>query len=342
MTTPVRFAIVGFDHWYSAIPLAEAILADPNSVLVGIADRSVDRVAELTERFGVDGTTDLSSLIASPDVDVIASFVSVDENPGICIEAARAGKHIISIKPLALTLEEADAVRTAVRDAGVIFLPGESRSRTSDQNQLIAQIVRSGRLGDIRSGSFTLSGILPSHWPDHDGPGWWGDPQRTLGGGWVDHAIYQIDRLRWLLDEDVVSISGRTANLMHRDLPVEDYGHAIVEMSGGGVFSIEDTWSAPDGGWRISTTIAGTEGILHVDTSTGRFTIFDPAGRDPGWIQFASPSDYSEGVEAMHAAISDPQAAIATVDDAFDNLAVCIAFYEAARTGSVVVPTRRT
>lgn len=341
MTAPVRFAIVGFDHWYSAIPLAEAVLADPDSVLVGIADRSADRVAELTERFGVTGTTDLSELIASPDVDVIASFVSVDQNPAVCIAAARAGKHIISIKPLALTLDEADAVRQAVREAGIVFLPGESRARTSEQNRLIAETVRSGRLGTILSGSFSLSGILPSQWPGVEGPGWWGDPARTLGGGWVDHSIYQIDRLRWLLGEDVVAISGRTANLRHRDLAVEDYGHAIVEMSGGAVFSIEDTWSAPDGGWRIATTIVGTEGILHVDTSTGRFAIFDQDDRDPGWIQFASPSDYSEGVEAMHAAIADPATAVASVDDAWDNLAACIAFYDAARSGTVVAPARR-
>lgn len=342
MSTPVRFAIVGFDHWYSAIPLAEAILADPDSVLVGIADRSQERVAELTERFAVPGTTDLDALITSDDVDVVASFVSVDQNPAVVIAAARAGKHIISIKPLALTLEEADEIRTAVRDAGVIFIPGESRSRGSDQNQLIAQIVRSGRLGDIRSGSFTLSGILPDQWPGVSGPGWWGDPARTLGGGWVDHAIYQIDRLRWVLGEDVVAISGRVANLAYPDLPVEDYGHAIVEMSGGAVFSIEDTWSAPTGGWRISTTIIGSEGVLHIDTSTGRFTIVDRDGRAQGWTQFASPSDFSEGVEAMHAAIADPASAIATVDDAWDNLAACIAFYQAAAAGTVAVPRRRS
>jgi predicted dehydrogenase len=342
MQAPIRFGIVGFDHWYSAIPLAEAILTEPNAVLTGIADRSPERVAELSARFGTPGTTDLAALINSPDVDVIASFVSVDQNPEICIAAARAGKHIISIKPLALTLEEADSIREAVRAAGVVFIPGESRSRGSDQNQLIAQIVRSGRLGRIRSGSFTLSGILPSQWPGLDGPGWWGDPNRTLGGGWVDHAIYQIDRLRWLLDEDIVSISGRTANLAYPDLGVEDYGHAILETSGGAVFSIEDTWSAPAGGWRITTTIVGSEGVLHIDTSTGRFTIVDEANRTQGWTQFDCPSDYSEGVEAMLTAIADPAQAIATVDDAWDNLATCIAFYEAARTGTVIQPRRRS
>jgi len=341
MPAPIRFGIVGFDHWYSAIPLAEAILAEPNALLTGIADRSTERVEELSDRFGAPGTTDLASLINSPDVDVIASFVSVDQNPEVCIAAARAGKHIISIKPLALTLEEADAIRAEVRAAGVVFIPGESRSRGSDQNQLIAQIVRSGRLGRIRSGSFSLSGILPSQWPGVDGPGWWGDPLRTLGGAWVDHAIYQIDRLRWLLDEDVISISGRIANLAHPDLPVEDYGHAILETSSGAVFSIEDTWSAPTGGWRITTTLVGSEGVLHVDTSTGRFSIVDEAGRSQGWTQFASPSDYSEGVDAMLEAIAHPGRAIANVDDAWDNLAACVGFYEAARTGTTVEPQRR-
>jgi predicted dehydrogenase len=339
MSSPTRFGIVGLDHWYSAIPLAEALAANAATELVGIADLELARAEEVAANTGSPKVTaDLYELINDPTIDVIASFVSVDQNPDICVAAADAGKHIVSVKPLARSLAEADRIVEAVRRAGVVFMPGESRSREAAQNQLLHEWVTNGRIGRVTSAAFSLSGSLPQGWPGSSDPGWWADPERAPGGGWIDHSLYQIDRMRWLLGEEVTEVSGRVANLLHPDLPVEDYGHAILRFDGGAIATVEDTWSGPKGGWRISTSIIGTKGAIHLDTSTGLIGLLETEGSFDGWLQVKSPPDHSVGIDAVLDAIAHPETVLAGVDDAWENLAVCVAFYEAAASGAVVRP----
>ena len=339
MPTPMRFGIVGLDHWYSAVPLAEAIAARADVELAGVADRDLARAEEVaaSTRPGTV-TSDLAQLIEDPSIDVIASFVSVDQNPDICIAAAEAGKHIVSVKPLARSLTEADAIVRAVRKAGVVFIPGESRSRSSELNRLLHGWVSSGRLGRITSASFSLSGSLPQGWPGLETPGWWTDSARAPGGGWIDHSLYQIDRMRWLLGEEVAEIGGRVANLVHTDLDLEDYGHAVLRFEGGAMTSIEDTWSGPKGGWRIASSIIGTEGAVSVDTATGLVSVFDEGGAYDGWVHVTAPSDDSVGLDSILAAVAREGEPLAAVEDAWENLSACLAFYEAAASGSVVKP----
>lgn len=339
MPAPVRFGVVGLDHWYSAVPLAEELAARPDVELAGIADRDLGRAEEIAARTRPGTvTSDLRQLVEDPSIDVIASFVSVDQNPEICVAAAEAGKHIVSVKPLARSLAEADAIVAAVRKAGVVFVPAESRSRTSELNRLLHRWVTGGRFGRITSASFSLSSSLPQAWPGADSPGWWTDPARAPGGGWIDHSLYQIDRMRWLLGEEVAEISGRVANLVHQGLGLEDWGHAVLRFDGGAMTSIEDTWSGPRDAWRIATSIIGTKGAVSHDTATGLLSVLDTDGEYDGWVHLAAPSDEAVGVDAILAAVTREGEPIAGVEDAWENLSACLAFYEAAASGAVVRP----
>ena len=342
MTTTLRFGIAGLDHWYSAIPFAQALASDDRVELVGIAHSDVDRARAVAAEVGSPTVTDsVEELIDDPAIDVLVSFVSVDQNPRVCIAAANAGKHIVATKPLARTLAEADEVVMAVQRAGVVFIPGESRARASDLGQLLADWVQSGRLGRITSGSFTLSGSLPQSWPGEEDAGWWVDPARTPGGGWVDHSIYQLDRMRWLLGEEVTQVSGRVGNHVHQELAVEDYGHATVTFSGGATFSMEDTWTAPMNGSRTSMSLVGTAGAVSWDSATGFISLTDKSGPFEGWVHSKAPSDNAVGIESMLAAYADPSRAIATVLDGWNNLAACLAFYESSASGgSAFEPAR--
>jgi predicted dehydrogenase len=342
MMTKTRFGFVGLDHWYTAVSLIEAIAAHEGAEVAGIADENIDHARSVAEKAGVARiTANLHELIDDPTIDVIASFVSADRNPEIVIAAAQAGKHIVSVKPLAMTLDEADRVVEAVEKAGVVFIPGESRARASDLSVLLKSWIDSGRLGTIVSAGVTLSGGLPQAWPDSDDPGWWADPARSPGGAWIDHSLYHLDLLRWLLDDEVADVTGRIANLVHPDIRAEDYGHAIVRFSKGPIATVEDTWAGPRNGWRIATSIVGTRGTVAIDSVTGRLSLLED-GHD-GWQDIPAPSDSWLGLDAILAAVAGEKP-IATVRDAWENLAVSLAFYEAAKAGTVVAAAhpRRT
>ncbi|MDQ3854945.1 MAG: Gfo/Idh/MocA family oxidoreductase, partial [Chloroflexota bacterium] len=144
----VRIAIVGLDHWYSAFPFAESVAARPDATLVAIAEAQEERARELASRVGVDRVVaDVSELLADAEIDAVASFINTAHNPSVCVAAARAGKHLLSVKPLARDLGGASQILEAVRASGTVFLPAESRGRLADQAQTLKRWLAEGRLG---------------------------------------------------------------------------------------------------------------------------------------------------------------------------------------------------
>lgn len=335
--TDLRVALVGADHWYSAFPLAEGVRSRERFSLAGVWDADPARAAYVAERYDVGRVEpDWRTLVDDPGVDAVMSFVSPDLNHEVCVAAAQAGKHIIANKPLALRLEDASRVVDAVRGSGVAFLPAESRQRLGPGPQLLRQWLNDGRIGRLTSAAMTTWAGLPRQWPDDSSPGWFADPARTVGGGWVDHSIYQIDLLRWLLGEEIVAISGQTAKHRHPDLGVEDYGVATVTFPGGVVATLENTWTAPDGGFQSSYTLVGSSGAVRNDGIQGRFLLIGEAGP----VEVAPPGRHDQGADLDHwaAVISGESEPVATVEDAWQNLAGCLAFYESVDVGRTLSP----
>ena len=332
---PINFALIGLDHWYSAVPLADGLKAHPETALRLIVDHDPDRGRTLADELGVPFSTSVEDALQDPRIDAVGCFLSVDQNPAVCIRAAEVGKHIVSIKPVARTLPEAGAVVRAVEVAGVQFIPAESRSRMTEQNQRLFELVRSGSLGEIRSANFVLCGVLPKAWHDSDSHGWWVEADRAPGGAWIDHAIYQIDRLRWLLGAEPIEVVGCTANLRYPHLAVEDYGHAIFTFSDGVVATMEDTWTGAEGAWRITTTLNGTAGSLSIDTIDPRISILSAeAEAGPSWRRLDVLDDDSDLIQPLVDRIRGQHNALGTVRDAWRNLAAARAFYDAAATGT--------
>lgn len=340
-SAPTRIAIIGLDHWYSAIPHAQAVSSHVDAELVGICDPDPSRAKHVAAQVGgVRTTTRAEDFLEDPSIDVITSFTSTDRNPEICVAAANAGKHIVSIKPLARTLDEATAIVRAVRDAGVVFMPAESRSRASALAQQLRAWVGEGLFGQPLTASFSLMGGLPSGWPGDNDPGWFTDRGRAPGGGWIDHSIYHIDLLRWLFGARVTSVRGTAGNLKYPDLPVEDYGVAICQFDNGLVATIEDTWTAPSGGSRMQMSLVGTDAAVAQDSLSGRFSLSGALQQFGGWAHIAPQHSHAEGLDELLAAVRDDADPLATVEDAWNNLAACRAFYEAAASGSAVAPER--
>jgi predicted dehydrogenase len=342
----LRVALIGVDHWYSALPMLDGAGARDWFTLAGVWDADPSRAAEVAGRYGVARVEDdWRVLVDDPGIDAVLSFLSPDLNHTVCRAAAKAGKHIIANKPLALRVEDATRVVEAVRSSGVHFLPAESRQRLGPASRFLRQWLGDGR---IASASMTTWAGLPRRWADDPDPGWFADPARTLGGGWVDHAIYQIDVLRWLLGEEIVAIGGQVANHCHVGLEVEDYGVATATFSGGAVATLENTWTAPDGGFQSSYTVVGSAGALtgaegwgknralRMDGILGRLLVHE----DTGWAEVTPPGKHDQAADLDHwaAVISGEAEPVATVEDAWHNLAACVAFYESVREGRVCRP----
>jgi predicted dehydrogenase len=112
----MRFGLFGTGYW-AAQTHAPALVAHPGVELIGVWGRDPAKAAALAEATHSRPYADIDDLIA--DVDAIAVSLPPDVQADIAIRAARAGRHLLLDKPLALDLESADLLVAAVEEAGV-------------------------------------------------------------------------------------------------------------------------------------------------------------------------------------------------------------------------------
>jgi predicted dehydrogenase len=281
-------------------------------------------------------------------VDLVVTACTTAENVDLCIEAARRGKHIVSVKPFAMSLADADRLIQAVCETGVLFASFDASYRLNGQWQQYKQWIGEGRIGTPVSATLIQRANLEGasmDWPGrrHDRT-WWRDPSKVPGGGWIDHAIYQVDGLRWLLDDEVARVSGVAKTLSHPELPkeLEDFGVALLEFRNGLVATVEVTWTGTPGGGMTLTQIVGTEGQIASDpTLSGKLAVSGPKFESPargGWTLFNPQARRGTRGLAEHLleCLDTGRRPVATIDDSRATLATCLAFYEAARTGQAV------
>ncbi|WP_199235948.1 Gfo/Idh/MocA family protein [Micromonospora sp. S4605] len=112
----LRFGLFGTGHW-AAETHAAALDAHPKATLAGVWGRNPGNAAALGSRYGVPTFDDVDALIDA--CDAIAVALPPDVQADIAARAARAGRHLLLDKPLALTLADADRVVEAAQQSGV-------------------------------------------------------------------------------------------------------------------------------------------------------------------------------------------------------------------------------
>lgn len=236
-----RVGVLGLGHWYSAFGIARALRDYPRATLAAAAWRRADQLTEFTSAFGIEGHEDYAGVLARDDVDIVLIAAPVAEIPELAIAAARAGKHMILGKPMAMTLEEADRMVEAVQQAGVhcVAFQGLMRLRAG---ALKARIT-GGELGEVAVLHQTSRWSIAEDWYRSGSAGWFVDPAQVPGGALIDEGIYAIDVFRWLADSEVVQVEAKTANLVHTELAVEDWGFAQLTFANGVFATLEASWT---------------------------------------------------------------------------------------------------
>ena len=116
MARSLRFGLVGTGHW-AQITHARALASTDGIEFAAVWGRNADAAAGLAARYHVTAHRGLPEFLA--DVDAVAFAVPPDVQAPIAIRAARAGKHLLLEKPIAVTVAEADALADAVEQARV-------------------------------------------------------------------------------------------------------------------------------------------------------------------------------------------------------------------------------
>ena len=350
--TKKGIGIIGLAHWYWAYGCAYGIALNPAAELVAIADENEVQCRKMAEAYGASTVyTDYRQLLEDPAIDAVIVTTTTRLHDEVALDAASAGKDILLGKPMSRTLAGADRVMEATRRAGVRLMVIASRPGRGDAvNKLIAE----GAIGRPYAADSSLWAIPPLRAPGDDCPGWFVDPEEAAGGGFIDHAIYAVGRLRQYFASEVASVYAEMGRFVHREWGVEDHGTAVLRFRNSSIGTITSTFTAPDR-THSRVKVIGTEGEIEFDGS--RLTVWsrkDPYKNrcscemlapnpvyDKTFAEMAVPTppfatSYKATTDEFIAFIAQGKEPAGTPEDARANLEVCLAAYRSAQTRAAV------
>jgi predicted dehydrogenase len=255
---PIGILLVTGDFTHQA-NYAEAFRADRRCRLVGVTDgadvppRRRQLNAQLARRLDIPVLPDLDEALRREDVHVVSTCAKPERRGPLIVRAARAGKHLYLDKPLAASLDEADAIVAAIGKAGVVSQMW-SLVHTGHAARL-RQAIQAGALGELialhqdlcfakgRAGTAELG--HPRREDDTPQRYELPDSKREL----TNVGVYPLVMLLWLTGLRVRRVRATTGNAFfreHQQNDMEDFGQMLLELEGGLVATI----SAGRTGWR--------------------------------------------------------------------------------------------
>jgi len=241
MRNKIGFGVIGcgaIAPWH-----AGSILNVPDAELVAVCDIVRERAEALSEGHGSPRVyTDYREMLADPQVDAVCICAPSGMHAEMGIEAAKAGKHILTEKPIDITLPKIDEfIQTAHNcnvKLGVIF-----QRRTSSLWRMIREVVASGILGKLILGDVYMKYYRGQEY--YDSSDWRGTWALDGGGALMNQGVHCVDLMRWIMGP-VDTVFAHADHLV-RKIEVEDTAVAAVKFKNGAFGVIEAATSVYPG-----------------------------------------------------------------------------------------------
>jgi predicted dehydrogenase len=319
----VRVAMLSFAHGH-AYAYAEILRRLPDAELVAIADDDEARGREAAARFGAEFVAGWREAAARDDVDAVVICSENARHAEMTIAAAEAGKHVLCEKPLATSMEDAQAMIDACARAGV-KLQTAFPVRFSAPAVAFREAIRAGRVGTPLAVIARNPGTCPMSW--------FVDPDLAGGGAVMDHTVHVIDVLRHIFDAEVTEVYAEADTRIY-DIPVDDTGLVMFRMSNGLRGSLDTSWSRPKnwptwGGVEIE--VIGEKGALKLDAFNDTLEIAEIDGPTYRW-QSVEHSGDPEMVAAFIDAVRHDRPVQVSGEDGMRAMQVALAAYESVRS----------
>lgn len=255
----IGFAVVGLGMGRSRSRL---ISETEGADLVAVCDIQEGLAREVGEELGCAWTPNLDDLLARDDVDVVLVMTPSGMHAAHGVEVARAGKHVITTKPMDVTAEACDRLIEAAEEAGV-RLAVDYQSRYVATNYRVARALREGLLGVPILGEVRFKWFRSQEYFEH-GTGWRGTWAMDGGGSMANQGAHLLDLLVWFMG-DPVSVYAETA-IMNHEIETEDVGLAIVNFASGAKGTILGTTTFPESAY-FGAEVHGTAGAVLIQAA---------------------------------------------------------------------------
>jgi len=325
--SPVRFAILGFGH-HAIRRLLPAFARCEQSTLTGMWRRDQEAARQNCAEYNIAHCfSSRDELCSSPEVDAVFITSPDAMHCDDTLLALRHGKAVLCEKPLSMNAVEAEEMSAAAKAAGKLFGVAQN-FRYNRSAEWMREQIAAGRIGQPQ-----LSGALYSYAANKAPRRWIADSTLACGGPIGDVGVHCIDALRFVLGEDVASVS----TLARRDAAsgeLDAVASLQLEMTGGSFASVAVSARAL---YRSMLEITGSEGVLIAENA---LTVDRPvdlvlrrAGELVETVTVDNGDGYTRMIDSFALASRGQGSFAASGDDGVHNMRVLDAAYKSWKSG---------
>lgn len=234
----LRYALIGCGR-ISPNHIAAAIKNELKIVaLCDITPENMeDKILKFNLSHSIPQYTDYRELLEKEKPELVAICTESGKHGQIALDCIEAGINLIIEKPIALSLEEADAIIEKAK-AKNVKVSACHQNRFNKSIQKIREAIEEERFGRLLHGT---AHIRWNRGEDYYKQAPWRGTWEQDGGALMNQCIHNIDLLRWMMGNEIVEVVGMTDNMKHNFIEAEDLGMALIKFSNGSYGIVEGT-----------------------------------------------------------------------------------------------------
>lgn len=311
--------------------MIDAIRSQPDGEVTAVMSSSSERAVSYAKENAIPNAfSDIDALLGS-DIDAVYISTTNELHLEQAVAAAKAGKHVLCEKPLALNSADAKKIVAACRAAGVV-MGTNHHLRNAGAHRAMREAIEAGRIGQPIAARVFHSVYLPEHLQ-----GWRITKPEAGGGVVLDITVHDADTLRFVLCDDPVEIAAFAQSAGMAAGGLEDGAMCVWRFKSGVIAQSHEGFTTKFAGTGFE--VHGSEGSLIArDVMTqkpiGSVVLRTAAGDEE--LSFDREDLYTRSLRLFHAAIRGEGQPSATGEDGVWSLAAAEAALESAHSGRAV------
>ncbi|MHB1627483.1 MAG: Gfo/Idh/MocA family protein [Bacilli bacterium] len=234
---------------------------NPRVEIRAVCDVARHRAAETADAYGVRAYTDYAELLRDPDIQAVSVCLPNHLHAPVAVAALQAGKHVLCEKPMATSRQAAQEMIEAARSSEKLLMIAHNQ-RFMAAHVKAKQMLHSGRLGAVLTFRTTFSHGGPEGWSINGAESWFFRKAEAFVGALGDLGVHKADLIRWLLEDEVASVSA-FASTLEKPADVEDNVVCVLRMQSGALGTLTASWTHHPGEDN-STHLYCEHGVMHV------------------------------------------------------------------------------
>jgi len=324
-----------------------AYLKQKDVELVGICDLNGTRAKEVADKYGFKyAVTDFNDLLACDDIDAVSVCTWNNAHAAASVAAAKAGKHILCEKPMAMNPGEGEAMLKAARENKVTFMMGFVNRFRAD-SKVIKTIAQSGRLGEIY--------YAKAGWLRRRGTplGWFTDVSKSGGGPVIDIGVHVIDLTWYFMGKPKpISVSATTFSKIgdyqtkgvnrwtafdtdNLAFNTEDSANGLIRFENGASMNFEISWAINGKETDTYSNIFGSK----AGASLSPFMVYDEV---ENYLMDSAPTvekedSFANEIRHFIDCVKEQKEPIATAEDGLNVQKMLNGIYTSAAAGKEIL-----